>query len=477
MEQSAKKMKKYREQSAWLRTWGFCILLPLFFSLLLVLYILTGSVDIVSTDYIRLVNAYLPDTLNPAKLFMPDILTRIPLTYLFRALNVWLFRYSVNFDRLLGVLGLFLSAVVVLRYAQRMRIPAGFSLLLLVVLFSLNKWELLLNGSGYAHFLAFSLFYLHFLLLERWYQGTAGVRIRRGLLLLPWLVLLAAGPYLLVYAVCLLLCYSYCVISANRNVRRGDCLHFGLSALATLLLYLLSNHFAVYEYAGAQSFGLGTLIRDYPAFSLHFLWNGLASMLLSGELLEALLARGALTMRGIYAIGIGVSIAYAAAFFLYFREGLCRRTIFPALLLLYGLGSHFVVLLSRYVFLRESYAWQSRYSLQYQSGILGILLVFALYFSERRKKGAASPALRFRKAGILLLSVAFLLGNCYTSYAEMKKLPYRRARYEEMRAAAEQLQSYTDPELEELFEYHHGGERIRAAYRILEERKLNIFRE
>ncbi len=452
-------------------------ILPFLLSVLLLLYIRGASADIVSTDYIRLVNSYLPDTLNPEKFFVKDLFTRIPVSYLLRTINLKLFHYSVNFDRALGVLGLFLSACVIMRYCIRMGISKGFSLLSMLLLFSLNKWEMLLNGSGYAHFLAFFLFYLHFLLWERCYQGTSGKNQKILLALLPFFVLLTAGPYLLVYSVCMVLAYGFTLLSSNRNVSKGECFVFGASVLLPLFLYLLSNHYAVYEYAGAQDIGLITTLKTYPAFSVHFILNGLASMVLSGELLEELLQKGILSMRGVYFIGIGVACAYLLAAYLYLKERFYKKTLFPMLLLLYGIGSHMVVFLSRYVFLRETYAWQSRYALQYQSGILGIILIFALYCKEKsiRGKGGRKSVDVLTKVLILLLSVAFLLGNCYTSFAEIKKMPYREIRYEEMIDTARNLDDFTDEALENIFEYHHGGERIRNAFRILQDNHLNVF--
>lgn len=471
-------------------------LLPVLGTLFLLWYIKNASADIVSTDYIRLVNSYLPDYLNPEKFFVKDILTRIPISFPLRAWNVLFFGFSVHFDRILGALGLGFSALTLARYTERMRLPLLFSGLPLLLMFSLNKWEMLLNGSGYAHFLAFFLFYLHFLCIEPWMQGTASSGQRKLLWLLPLLALLTAGPYLLVYGVCLLFAYGFLAVSGNRNVKKQDCLLYAAEAGLMLFLYFLSNHFAVYEYAGAKDIGIMETLKRYPAFSLHFLLNGLSSMLLSGELLEELLAKGILTMPRIYLLGGMVGFGYVLAGFLYLSGKMYQKTLFPALLLLYGMGSHAAVFLSRYIFLRETYAWQSRYSLQYQSGILGMILIFALYWrntKEKSRKEKQSSGGRQQKRGVLiahgislsmltkvlisLLSVAFLLGNCYTSYAEIKKMPYREIRYEEMRKAAENISEYTDEALENIFEYHHGGERIRRAYRILEENKLSIFRE
>ena len=69
-------------------------------------YIFHASDNVAYSDYIRLVNSYLPDVTNPAKFFVPDILTRVPITYLGRIINVKLFGYNTYFDMILGVLSL-----------------------------------------------------------------------------------------------------------------------------------------------------------------------------------------------------------------------------------------------------------------------------------------------------------------------------------------------------------------------------------
>ncbi len=492
-------MREAREKEMRLRQL-LALLLPCLGLLALLFYIRAASSDVVYSDYIRLVNSYLPDTLNPAKLLVPDVLTRIPLTYFLRFLNCQLFGYSVTFDRVLGVLGLFLCGLVLGKYMLRERLHPLLMALVYLVLFSLNKWEMLLNGSGYPHFLAFALFYHHFLVLERIYTGTAKRRDYALSVLLPLLALLAAGPYLAVYIVCLLLLYGYMWISKNRNVDKSSRRYYGywtLAALLALSLYLLSNHFAVYEYAGAQDVGLFMVLTGQPGFVLHFLLNGFASMLLGGELLEKLLGAGMLSYPMIYGLGLLVLLAYGFAVFVYLRRGFYRRTVLPALLLLYGLGSHGIVFLSRYLFLNETYAWQSRYSLQYQSGILGILLIFGLLWQEgnvggvgkagKRQQAAVrrrTPAPEKRERTFcpaallaLLLSLFFLCGNLWTCAEEIQKAPAREAHYEAMAAAALQLDQYSDEELESLFEYHHGGDRIRAAFGILEQQHWNVYKD
>lgn len=112
-------------------------------------YIFHASDNVAYSDYIRLINSYLPDVTNPAKFFVPDILTRVPITYLGRIINVKLFGYNAYFDMILGVLSLGAGAAVLALYAERNRSVGYLSFLLIqFVYFSLNKWEMMTNGPA-----------------------------------------------------------------------------------------------------------------------------------------------------------------------------------------------------------------------------------------------------------------------------------------------------------------------------------------
>ena len=59
-------------------------------------YIFHASDNVAYSDYIRLINSYLPDVWNPAKFWVPDLLTRVPVNYLARIINTTFFHYSFN---------------------------------------------------------------------------------------------------------------------------------------------------------------------------------------------------------------------------------------------------------------------------------------------------------------------------------------------------------------------------------------------
>ena len=86
------------------------LLLSFLMALAILFYVLLSTTDVLYSDYIRLVNSYLGKPFQIGDLLQKDILTRIPLTYFFREINRHFFGYTLIFDRVLGVLGLFLAS-------------------------------------------------------------------------------------------------------------------------------------------------------------------------------------------------------------------------------------------------------------------------------------------------------------------------------------------------------------------------------
>lgn len=496
----------------------FRVLFLLFVSILctvfLGFYILSASADIVYSDYIRLTNSYLGEPFSFHDLLTKDILTRIPVSFLFREINIAFFHYSITFDRFLGLFGLFLTSIPLLLFMAKRRIGIFFSVAILLIFYSLNKWEMLLNGSGYAHFLSFALFYLFFYLLsERVGKGSS-------LLLLsvfPFLFLLTGGPYAIAVYGATILSLFFLFLAGKIRDKRGS-LVLLLSSFVSTFLYFLSNHYAVYEYAGAKSISLKEVLLTKMTFVLKFFGFGFSSLLFSGENLEEWLSSGAVQGKQLFLLG-GLILLFFLLMALFFLKDLffgkekkdnSLTGLFPALLLLHGLLSFALVFLSRYIFLRPEYAVQSRYALQYQSALLGALLLLYLKTArgqeagvekgrekaklegntekkrgverkpeDREKDEKAGEKAGARRALPQIISIGitllFLGGTLYTAKTELLKAPYRRLHYETMLHSVNRIEDMDEEELERLYEYRHGKERILKAFSILKERKLNCF--
>ena len=489
------------------------LLLSFLMALAILFYVLLSTTDVLYSDYIRLVNSYLGKPFQLGDLLQKDILTRIPLTYFFREINRHSFGYTLIFDRALGVLGLFLASKPLLLFMRKKQLPFLQQLLFLLLFYSLNKWEMLLNGSGYIHFLAFSVFYDYFYALDQAFSKKSSLLV---LSIYPPFILLVAGPYCLaVFLSCFAL---FCFLALGKKLwdMKGTILLLISNGLC-LFLYLLSNHYAVYEYAGAESISLREVLQNHLLFVVKFIFYGFSSMLVSGENLEKLLRDGVIQGKGIVLIGAFVLFFYIFMTLLYLwkffassgngggkvfskkndgapslNQGQKEAVnpieknpmaaekggesfyfgLLPGLLLLHGLASHALVFLTRYMFLKESYAFQSRYALQYQSALLGAFLLLFLWKNENRASlGQKARTAQGRLAVCLLFSGIFLLGTLWTDRSEWGKSMYRREHYERMWSYSHDLSAYSDEELEDVFEYRHGGERIRKAFAIWEQVK------
>ena len=489
------------------------LFLSFLMALAILFYVLLSTTDVLYSDYIRLVNSYLGKPFQLGDLLQKDILTRIPLTYFFREINRYSFGYTLIFDRVLGVLGLFLASKPLLLFMRKKQLPFLQQLLFLILFYSLNKWEMLLNGSGYIHFLAFSVFYAYFYALDQAFSKKSSLLV---LSIYPPFILLVAGPYCLAVFLSCFVLFFFLALGKKLWDMKGTILLLISNGLC-LFLYLLSNHYAVYEYAGAESISLREVLQNHLLFVVKFIFYGFSSMLVSGENLEKLLRDGAIQGKGIVLIGAFVLFFYVLMILLYLwkffassknsgtktfagkgKDGLSSEQrqkdeqkqtdknaltggnvgdpfyfgLLPGLLLLHGLASHALVFFTRYMFLKESYAFQSRYALQYQSALLGAFLLLFLWKNENRASlGQKARTSQGRLAFCLLISGIFLLGTLWTDSSEWGKSMYRREHYERMWSYSHELYAYSDEELEDVFEYHHGGERIRKAFAIWEQVK------
>ncbi len=429
-------------------------------------YLSIATRDVAYTDYMRLIVSYLPDVANPAKFFVPDVLTRVPITYLGRIINVALFHYSTTFDMVLGVISHGLAALALASYCRDKKGYGSWFLVIMLLMFSLNKWEMLGNGSGWVCFLSIAGFYWNFVILDRTVFGRERKYDRILLKALPvFLTLLVAGPYCGSYSLIMTMAYCALLISdyrKNRRINREWAVDLAF-VLGALGLYLLSNHFAVYEYRGATEATLVSTLLSEPKFFVKFILEAFASPIIGIEVVSNVIK----TSAGVCLLGMVVICFYLLALWLNVKYRLWERTILPLMLILIGGVNHALVVYSRWIFLQENYGMASRYAIQYEMGIFGILLTFAAVFAAKKdRKHVLAMA-----AGVFICLL--LVGNFYTTREELLKAPLRRLSLEQTIETALDYKNKTDEELGA--QLHTNGERARKALEILDENNLNIF--
>lgn len=438
-------------------------LMPLFGFLFITAYIRSATVDVVYTDYIRLINSYLSDVLSFKPYLHADILTRTPICYIERIINVLLFRYSTTFDMILGAIGLTAAALIVASYAFKKNVSAAIIFVLMVIMFSLDKWEMITNGTGWVHFLAFVCFYYHFVVYDRVRSGNAGKHDELILCVLPVItVLLISGSYCPIYVGSLAAVYlidyvkKYGIASeSGKLVKRMACI------IIPFVLYLISYLLSSGEISGATNDSFMSVMTSDILLPVKMILKSFGSMVIGGETVTELGIPGA----AVCVFGLAVMFGYAYAIYVNFRSGLYRETAFPMLLIISGLISHGIVFMTRWIFKSDDYMMSSRYALQFQSGILGIILTFAMC----DKRFVLKPV----SAAFIII---ILTGHLCTTGREIRIAKYRKENFENMRSTAVNYQNETDETLKKVLQYH-DPEKTRNALRILEENGWNVFRK
>ena len=88
---------------------------------------------------------------------------------------------------------------------------------------------MLINGSGWVHFMAFALFFYHFYIYDRGTESRADFNLklnkkneadRRKLIILPYIMLLVSGPYILIYAFAMSAVYMIKIIVACKDLKK-----------------------------------------------------------------------------------------------------------------------------------------------------------------------------------------------------------------------------------------------------------------
>ncbi len=470
--------------------------LPLLGLFLMLWYIKDATYDIVYSDYIRIVNKYLPDVWAPENFFRADVLTRIPVNYPERALNLALFHYSTTFDMALGALGLTVSAEVLGRYCDTKEVGAGWYVFLMFLMFGLDKWEMLTNGTGWVHFWAFAFFYYHYMVFDRVLYGRQKKYDRILLLVLPPVITLCiAGPYCAVYSVVMILSYlAVWIAGAWQRKKTGEndlpmspkyCLVCIIMVVIPLLLYMWSDSYAIEDHDGALKISLFEMLGQDALFFPQFVIRALASMVVGEETLFELEEAGIFSAGMEYVLGIMLAVAYLAALWLNIKDRLYEKTLVPLMLLFAGMGNHAIVMLSRYIYARTDYGMSSRYALQYQAGLFGIILTFALVrkYAAGRREAAAGRQKKISAAAGTVLIFAFcavlFAGHAWTDVREIQKAPYREEYGKNIGNMALQYEVTSDDDLRATFDYRPSREEsaadIRRALRILKENHLNIF--
>ena len=429
-------------------------------------YIRSAMLDVVYTDYIRIINTYLKNPFSPKPYFGKDVLTRLPITYFERMINVAFFKYSTMFDMALGVIFLSLMGIIIGIFMANKNLNLRYFIIVMMLVFSLSQWEMITNGTGWVHFFTFFLFVLHFYILDSYMQRETKVKFYLNIILPVFTILFAAGSYSLAYGVTLIITYVlYAILKKKKNA-----FTLAIPVILSLTAFMYSYANSYTEHAGATTESLTAVFGRNPVYFVLFGLNTFASDIISIGIVERYEIGIIITST----IGAAVVFFYLYALYLNFKYKIYESTAFPMLMLVSGLFSHAMVILTRWIFLNPLYAMSSRYALQFGSGLIGVILTFGyVKIHINKKKQSISP---LTKAAVSLFVLFVFLGNISTAGNEIRMAKYRLESFEVKMEVAKNFENESDETLKKVLQYHNP-KKTREALGIIKSKKLNIFSE
>lgn len=442
----------------------YFIPIPLLFTAV-VWYIVNSSLDVPAlNDYIREINAYVGPGKIQSVVFSKKLFTTAQLGLLMRWINIDFLGYSVYFQIIIGAVGLAFIAIVMYRYAIRHNLNFVFYGVILLCIFSLNKWEMILNGTGAEHFWSFAAFYLYFLYIDKWYVTKEHNRRNKFvMILLPVVTILGLAVfYSAIFAIVANLLFAAIII---KRIRRAEELKyeivFLLSVDVPMAVYL------VFRTANNVSNLVtdGSFLQNFCADPVYFVKFFIASF--SSELIgvETVLnlSNG---MTAAYLSGLLVIAMYMISVYFNIKYRIDQLSLMPVILLVSGILNHMIVLYSRWGFHSVTYGMSSRYELQYLEGLLGIVLT--LFFVYRYHWSV------YKSIALVPVVAIFLLGSELTNRDEIIKMPYRMKVFESIQEVCLTYDRYSDEELGNIFVT--DGKSARKELELLKQYKLSVWK-
>lgn len=475
----------------------------------LIYYIFRGSLDVVSSDYIRIINYYIDDVTDLKYLLSWEGISRIPFTFLARFVNVRYFKYSVNFDRIMGTFGLFIFNFITIKYVlntlKSRLIKSLACAIITLVSFSLISWEMILNGSGYAHFITVGLiaitFYMFamdktkvfeymyivyglanyalvFLARYKFLRDDYGMSSRYGI------------QYMFLTIGIIILLFTH--IDDKMCDRDDNNTSYRINASSKkdyIKLYLLVI-FTSIIFAGQYAVSYQcTLILFSLIFIIINIYNkkeykdSLKYILLTIISLTCLLCYIKSNNTGEALVPVGFNDISLI-------ELLKKDFLFPIKFILKSFASSIIGV--------ETFDYAIAFGtisekMIFVVGAIYAIIILVTILAELRRGEFRRGEFRrgefrrgelrrgeLREPIIILAALAIIfitLGHITTTTDEIYKADYRKIIYEQLVEKAKNYESLNDTELEDSFEYRRGPEQIRFAFDTLKKQHLNIFKE
>lgn len=433
-------------------------------------YIQSATLDVPTlNDYIKMITCFVGEGKFKQYVLSPAVFTSAPIALFFTWVNIKYLKVSVYFYLLLGVVGLALIAVILYKYALKHNLNIYFYAVVLLCIFSLNKWEMILNGTGWVHFWAFAAFYLYYFYIDKWYVDLEQNRMNYIILvLLPVITILGIAVfYAAVFTFIISIMFGIIIIKKRHQ---EDSIHteiiFLMSVAIPLLIYLV---FSLIQ-KDTRIVSDGSFFENVIANPLFFIQMFTASF--SSEIIgvETVL-KYANGIEIAYVLGMIVMLFYGISIYCNIKYKIYYQSYIPLILIMSGICNHIIILFSRWGFHVVSYGMSSRYELQYLEGLLGIILTAAFTVKDLHVKSRT-----LSKSGLYFMTLILIGGSIITTFDEVQKAPYRLEFSKYMKNVIYTYDCYSDDELKEMFVLQDGNQ-CREALDLLKKYRLSVWKD
>ena len=484
----------------------FNIILTLLGFSFLVYYVFRASENVVSSDYIRLGYYYLHDVHDLKYLFSIESISRVPFTFLARIINVDIFKYNIFFDRILGIFGLSMMNFFILKYLDEFLKKDVLKFISYIItsfiIFSLNSWEMILNGSGYTHFLAIAFSILAIIYYEKndklsiifliistiIFGGSYGVSFNFTFIFINLLMII----YKFINSRKALFKKTSGKKSSSKNLSDNKLLDINIKEYKTYIIYIIvaivcfslywisNNTGDALAIVGAYDISLIDLLKEDILFPIKFLLCELAGSLVGVETFTYAIAFETITMKMVYLIGVLYLIIILYGIYIFIKFLINKKTyLVPFMFIIMGIFNYALVFLARFKFKNEMYGMSSRYQLQFMIFLIGLLMYLFKYLEANDLKNIFtknSKILYIIKLALVSISLfTIIYTHMLTSLDEIFKADFRKIIYKNLVDVAKKYEEYNDEDLMNYFEYHRDAEHIKYTLKLLKDQGLNVF--
>ncbi len=446
---------------------------------LLSLYIFNSSIDVPFSDYIRIINNYIYDVFDFKYLFSTESVSRVPLTFLFRIINVEIFKYSVYFDKIVGIISLAIfNLIIILNFCESVvnkYLKIIGSLFISIISFSLISWEMILNGTGYVHFITMALMVLIYHLLENYFIFVDGYSKSLWiiLILIFFTSVFCGGSYSVAFLMSIIF-FTIFLFVINKDYKDKNkiknVIFIVLISFVSGLLYFISMSIGEpITHVGMRDVNLLQVLSNDLLFPIKFLIKSLAGSLIGRETLDFYKSIYFISDFHIYELGFIYLFIILISIFLYLKKMISKKYIFVGFLLINGIINYLLVFLARYKFVNTDYGMSSRYGVQYMFLGVAIIYIIFLYLDRFCNRNIIIKFI------FMLFPIFIITCHMLTIKNEFDKMPLRKQYYEKVKETALNMEKFTDDELMDIFEYKRSAEQIKTAYEILRDKNLSIY--